>query len=135
VSLVDLERIESDGVLYALVVRRTYRVDGVDFVTEPEHSQQVAYMSHKKGTTIDAHFHNPVKRIISQTQEVLMMTRGSLKCDVYDNEQQYLQSCTIDEGDLIVLLDGGHGFSALSDIEMIEIKQGPYTGAKDKTHF
>ena len=121
--------------MYALVVRHTERVDGVDFVTEPEHSQQVAYMKHKKGKRIEPHYHQPVKRVIYNTQEVLMVTRGSLRCDLYDKKQRYLQSSIIEEGDLLVLLEGGHGFSALSDIEMVEIKQGPYVGDKDKIRF
>jgi hypothetical protein len=133
--LSELERIERNGVLYALIVRQRGCTTGVDFITEPEHSQQVGYIRHNEGTTVDAHFHNTVKRIIFKTQEVLIITRGKLRCDLYDRKQRYLQSATLEEGDLIVLLDGGHGFSALADLEMIEIKQGPYLGSKDKTRF
>ena len=64
-----------------------------------------------------------------------MVTRGSLRCDLYDKKQRYLQSSIIEEGDLLVLFEGGHGFSALSDIEMVEIKQGPYSLIKDKIKF
>ena len=110
-------------------------MEGVNFVTEPEHNQQVAYMGHKKGTKIAAHFHNPVERIIYDTQEVLVVKRGKLRCDLYDNDQRNLQSITLDEGDVIVLLNGGHGFLALEDIELIEIKQGPFVGGRDKTRF
>jgi mannose-6-phosphate isomerase-like protein (cupin superfamily) len=92
-------------------------------------------MSHKKGATIDAHFHKPVKRVIHNTQEVLIVRRGRLLCDLYDRKQRFLQSSTLEEGDMIVLLDGGHGFSALEDLELIEIKQGPFLGDNDKTRF
>ena len=30
---------------------------------------------------------------------------------------------------------GGHGFQVLEEVEMVEIKQGPYLGAKDKIRF
>jgi hypothetical protein len=30
---------------------------------------------------------------------------------------------------------GGHGFEVIEDIEMIEVKQGPYAGDDDKTRF
>jgi len=34
-----------------------------------------------------------------------------------------------------LLASGGHGFEVIEDIKMVEIKQGPYAGEKDKTRF
>ena len=34
-----------------------------------------------------------------------------------------------------MLVHGGHGFKILKDVEMIEIKQGPYNLIKDKMKF
>jgi hypothetical protein len=34
-----------------------------------------------------------------------------------------------------MLVTGGHGFEVLEEVEMIEVKQGPYGGDKDKTTF
>jgi len=36
---------------------------------------------------------------------------------------------------LIMLSEGGHGFKVLKDVKMIEVKQGPYSIAKDKIKF
>lgn len=36
---------------------------------------------------------------------------------------------------MILLAYGGHGFEALEDLEMIEVKQGPYVGEQDKIRF
>ena len=33
------------------------------------------------------------------------------------------------------MISGGHGFKVLEDLEMFEIKQGPYAGDMDKTRF
>ncbi len=38
-------------------------------------------------------------------------------------------------GDVILLATGGHGFEVIEEIEMIEVKQGPYAGQEDKTRF
>ena len=38
-------------------------------------------------------------------------------------------------GDVILLIKGGHGFEVLEELEMIEVKQGPYAGDHDKTRF
>jgi hypothetical protein len=32
-------------------------------------------------------------------------------------------------------MQGGHGFEVLEEVEMIEVKQGPYLGEQDKTRF
>ena len=37
--------------------------------------------------------------------------------------------------DIIMLVHGGHGFKVLRDLEMLEIKQGPYSRIKDKIKF
>ena len=34
-----------------------------------------------------------------------------------------------------MLVSGGHGFSVLEEVEMIEVKQGPYSGDADKKRF
>ena len=34
-----------------------------------------------------------------------------------------------------MLVNGGHGFKVLKDIEMIEVKQGPYSLSADKIKF
>ena len=34
-----------------------------------------------------------------------------------------------------MLVHGGHGFKVLKNIEMIEVKQGPYSMIKDKKKF
>ena len=53
----------------------------------------------------------------------------------YDQKQKYLFSKIIKEKDIIMLVHGGHGFKVLKDVEMIEVKQGPYSLASDKVKF
>jgi hypothetical protein len=36
---------------------------------------------------------------------------------------------------VILLIQGGHGFEVIEEVEMIEVKQGPYVGDQDKTRF
>ncbi len=38
-------------------------------------------------------------------------------------------------GDILVLVSGGHGFRMLEDTVLMEVKQGPYTGLKEKERF
>jgi hypothetical protein len=41
----------------------------------------------------------------------------------------------LEAGDTILLISGGHGFEVLEELDMIEVKQGPYAGDSDKTRF
>ena len=34
-----------------------------------------------------------------------------------------------------MLVEGGHGFKVIKDVEMIEVKQGPYSLSSDKVKF
>jgi mannose-6-phosphate isomerase-like protein (cupin superfamily) len=79
--------------------------------------------------------HNLVPRNITYTQEVLIIKRGRLRVDFYDRNRTYLHSRILSAGDIILLASGGHGFEVLDEVEMIEVKQGPYAGDGDKTRF
>ncbi len=121
--------------LLAMIIKNDYVCEGVDFITPDEYSQQVAYMHHPAGKVIDAHVHNLVHRNIVLTQEVLFIKKGKLRVDFYDDYEDYLESVILEAGDVILLVSGGHGFKILEETEMIEVKQGPYSGEADKKRF
>ena len=129
------EKIEHNGEMYAFIVRDEFSRPGVSFFTSNDLSQQLAYMHHPAGKIIDAHFHNPVPRTVSFTQETLFIKRGRLRVDFFDFQQGYLESRELKAGDVILLIKGGHGFEVLEELEMIEVKQGPYARDQDKTRF
>lgn len=130
-----VQEIRGDGVLLALIVRSSYEKPGIRFFTPNEFSQQLAFMRHPAGKLINPHVHNPVRREVSFTQEVLIIRKGALRVDFYLPDQVYLYSARLNAGDVILLIEGGHGFEVLDEVEMIEVKQGPYAGDKDKTLF
>ncbi len=128
-------RIEQDGKLLALIIPAGFSEPGIHFFTPNSFSQQLAFMSHATGKVIEPHVHNPVMRQVEYTLEVLLIRKGKLRVDFYDDGRNYLHSRILTAGDVILLATGGHGFQVLEDIEMIEVKQGPYTGDADKTRF
>ena len=128
-------KIEHNGRLLALIVPHQYDKPGVTFFTADELSQQLAYLHHPAGRVIESHVHNPVRREVQLTQETLFIRRGRLRVDFYDDQQNYLESRILEAGDAVLLVQGGHGFEVLEDLEMFEVKQGPYTGDQDKTRF
>lgn len=130
-----VEEVKKKNKLLAMIIRNNYACEGVDFITPGDYSQQVAYMHHPAGQTIDAHVHNLVHRNVVMTQEVLFIKKGVLRVDFYDEYEDYLESKNLYSGDVILLVSGGHGFQALEEVEMIEVKQGPYAGEEDKKRF
>jgi len=130
-----IETLKSGDQLLAVIVSAKFREHGIHFFTPNDLSQQLAYMRHPAGKVIDPHVHNPVSRNVHYTQEVLLIKKGKLRVDFYDDRQTYLESRVLEEGDVILLSTGGHGFEVLEEVEMIEVKQGPYAGDQDKTRF
>ena len=130
-----IKEIRNGEMLLAIIIPHTYHKPGISFLTSNELSQQLAYMEHPKGHEIAAHMHNPVHRSVVYTRETLIIRKGKLRVDFYDDDQKYIESHIIETGDVILLVSGGHGFKILEDIEMIEVKQGPYAGEGDKTRF
>jgi len=130
-----IEQIKHNDEMLALILRNEYAKPGISFFTPNDLSQQLAYMQHPAGKVIEPHFHNPVPRTVTYTQETLFIKRGRLRVHFFDDQQQYLDSRELKAGDVILLIKGGHGFEVLEELEMIEVKQGPYTGDQDKVRF
>jgi mannose-6-phosphate isomerase-like protein (cupin superfamily) len=130
-----MEQIFNKEQLLGIIVRKEYTDTGIRFFTPDEFSQQLAYMHHPAGKLIQPHVHNLFPRQVHYTLEVLVIKKGRLRVDFYDDDRQYLESRILGAGDLILLSSGGHGFEVLEELEMYEIKQGPYAGEQDKTRF
>jgi len=130
-----IEKIKHQELELAIIIYNDFNKPGIHFFTESNLSQQLAYMNHPKGKIIDPHVHNPVKREVHYTQEVLFIKSGKVQVDFYTEEKQYIESRVLNSGDVILLMTGGHGFEMLESTEMIEVKQGPYAGDHDKTRF
>jgi hypothetical protein len=131
-----VEIIKKGEKILAVIVRASFKASSpIHFFTPNEFSQQLAYMAHPTGKIIQPHIHNPVAREVAYTQEVLVIKNGCLRVDLYDENKQYVESRALGAGDTILLASGGHGFEVLEEVEMLEIKQGPYAGEQDKTRF
>jgi mannose-6-phosphate isomerase-like protein (cupin superfamily) len=130
-----IEEIKNRDQILAIILRADYSAKGLNFFTPDTFSQQLAYMHHPTGKVIDAHRHVALPRNVEFTQEVLVLRKGVLRVDFYRDDQTYLESRILRAGDVILLAHGGHGFEVLEEIEMIEVKQGPYSGEGEKTRF
>ncbi len=129
------EEIFFGDICLAIIIRSEFKDNGIKFFTPGEFSQQLGYMNRPAGYIIEPHVHKSVERKIEFTKEVLFIRSGKLRVDFYSKDKIYLESRNLDKGDIILLSAGGHGFEVIEDCEMIEVKQGPYAGDKDKERF
>jgi len=130
-----IENILHKGQTLAVLLRVNHHADGIEFFSPDDFSQQLGYMNRPQGYVIPPHVHNPVPREVQYTKEVLFIKSGKVRVDFYDDEQNYLESRILQQGDVILLAFGGHGFEMIEESEIIEVKQGPYAGEADKTRF
>ncbi len=131
----EIEQVVSKDEILAVIVRKEFARPGVHFFTPGEFSQQLGYMQHPAGKGIQPHVHKAVQREVRYTQEVLFIRKGVIRVDFYSRSQDYIESKILKAGDVILLASAGHGFEVLEDVEMFEVKQGPYAEDEDKVRF
>ena len=124
-----------DGTLIAIVIRKDFNPEGINFISKEDFPLQVGVSGYKKGSRIKPHVHLEKEIRINKVQEVIYVKKGSLRVDFYDLDADKFSSTTLSIGDTILFVDGGHGFEVLEDTEIIEVKQGPYSGKKDDKRF
>ena len=131
-----IEKIKHGKKLLAIIIRKEYRKKkGVTFFTPNNLNLQCGYMKHNKNHIIKPHLHLKRLNKIFYTSETIILLKGRLRIDFYDNKKNYLVSRILNSSEIICLISGGHGFKTLSPCEMIEVKQGPYSVLKDKKKF
>jgi len=131
-----IEKIKHKKKLFAIIVSGKYRSKkGITFFTPDQATQQFGYMKHKKGYVIKPHKHKKRLTKILSTTEVILLLKGILRVDFYSLEKKYLFSKILKKKSIIFLAHGGHGFKVIKDVEMIEVKQGPYQLVEDKIKF
>ena len=131
-----IKEIQYQKKIYAIIITpSSLKKKGITFFTKNYFNQQVGFMKHKKNKVILPHIHKNVSRNLSTTTEVIYILKGSLRVDFYTPQKKYLFSKNVKKNSIIILINGGHGFKVSDDIEMIEVKQGPYIEIKDKQKF
>lgn len=130
-----IHHIEEAGRVYAIHVSGNHQPTRTEFVTPDDYRQQLGYIVYPAGGRVVPHRHRPLPRTIHGTSEVLLVKSGRCWVDFFRDDNTRLASRELLPGDLLVLVDGGHGFRMVEATVLIEIKQGPYLGMDDKERF
>jgi hypothetical protein len=119
----------------AYFIRAGWEPQKTEFLTPDHFGQQMGMIVYPAGTAIQPHMHLPVVREVHGTTECIVVRKGSCLIDLYDKQKKLLSTHSLSVGDIVLLLNGGHGFRMNEDTILFEVKQGPYVGMADKERF
>ena len=103
---------------------------GLNFFSSDSEFIQVGTWGYDNGKHLHAHEHNTVPRNTNLTQETLYIKQGKIKATIYNLNRQKVAEWTANEGDILILLRGGHSYDILANTtQVLEVKNGPYLGA------
>ena len=120
--------------LYSSIFDLNNISEGLDFLTNDESFIQVGTWKYEKGKILDAHYHNTFERKSFITQEVVLVLEGSIICNLYTKDGNFIATEEINQNQLIIQYEGVHEYEINEDTKVLEIKNGPYLGPeKDRT--
>ena len=119
------------------VINRLEDITGRNDIIPSNNFIQCATLKMEKGKTFDPHKHITKNRHYPEqiAQESWVVIKGSVKCILYDIDDQIIAEPILKAGDASFTLYGGHTYSILEDNTIVyEYKTGPYEGQNlDKT--
>lgn len=130
-----MEWIRYNDQVIAVIIPATYEPLNTEFVTPNTYKQQVGFIVYPAGGEIVPHIHHEMPRNLLGTSEVLFVRRGKCEVDFYTQDKVYLTTRSLREGDVLILVSGGHGFRMPEHTVFLEVKQGPYIGPQEKERF
>ena len=119
----------------AYIIRGELMPAKTTFFTESSFKQQVGFVVYPRGGEVARHVHLPLERHLVGTSEVVVVKQGRCELDVYSETRELVATRELRQGDVMIMIAGGHGFRMLEDTILLEIKQGPYTGLDEKERF
>jgi hypothetical protein len=125
----------SQNEVLCILIKKSCMPEQTTFITPPDYKQQVGFVVYPSGGEIKRHMHLPLKRQLVGTSEVLIVRKGRCLIDIYDGECKLEATRELTEGDIMLMVGGGHGFRMTENTVFLEVKQGPYTGIEEKERF
>lgn len=109
----------------------------ISLTNDDEFLQVVAWGHYEKGKYLQDHWHNEFERTAMRTYEAVYVVKGAIEARLFDLELNPVETLTIGQGEMLILLESAHGYTILEeDTTVLEIKNGPFLGVdKDKTKF
>lgn len=133
-----MEYIKDNGLVFGLLVHKDDFPNGLKFYGNDMLPLQFGSCVYESGVELRPHYHKVRDRMRAhKTLEFLYIIRGKVEANFYRPNRQLVRTVILQEGDCIMLYDGGHGFKVLeNNTVFIEVKNGPFTSVfADKEKF
>jgi len=105
---------------------------GLKFYGTKEDLIQVGAFRYNNGTKLRAHRHIDRERVITKTQEILIVLEGKAVVDIYDYDGSIAYTDTLSSGMFCIVYHGGVGYLVTNDnTKMLEVKLGDYCITND----
>lgn len=130
-----VEIIRAGDLPLAYIVRAGWMPGETTFLTPDDFGQQIGMIVYGAGKEIQPHVHLPVVREVHGTTECIVVRKGACQLDLYDDQRNPVCSRELQQGDIALLIAGGHGFRMTEDTVLFEVKQGPFVNGRDKSKF
>ncbi|MDA9648898.1 hypothetical protein N9T54_00625 [Alphaproteobacteria bacterium] len=101
---------------------------GRQFPTSVECGFQFGFGTVEQDTNLTPHIHKRVERVINTTSEFLYVIHGEMTIEVYNEDEAYVETVILKNGQALLQHIGGHKISLKKGTKYFEIKQGPYFG-------
>lgn len=128
------EIISSGKSLLAYIIRGAHRPRQTEFLSSKKDTFQAGFVVYPAGGKVTPHEHLPMKRRITATAELDIVKKGRCAITFYA-KQKPIARRILGKGDAVITLAGGHSFEMLSATELFIVKQGPYSGVREKKRF
>lgn len=133
-------RVAGEGILtvfsgvriLAVIILGSHR-GNPSFLTPDDFPMQLGYLPRKAGDVVKLHRHNKAERKIESTSEALFLRTGRATLTISHEGESV--KIGLDSGSVVLLHDGAHGLEFHEDSDLVEVKQGPYLKADDKTYL
>ncbi|MFH1397502.1 MAG: glycogen/starch synthase, partial [Candidatus Omnitrophota bacterium] len=128
-------KIIKDDKLLGVVVKADHQPQGFEVFTAMAEPFAVSCFERKKGTKGDLHYHTAVEGPNpfgnKPRQEFMHVLKGKIRAGIYTTEFEFIDSVELGSGDSIYLIQA-HQVEFLEDTIILEVKQGPYPGTREK---
>jgi hypothetical protein len=131
----NLEVIKASELILCYLIRNSFQPEITEFITPPDEKQQIGFIVYPSGSTISRHTHLPHQRHLRGMAEAIIVRSGQCQIDLYDDQHELIATRDLYVGDVVLLVNGGHGFRIMEDTVLMEIKLGPFLGKEDKELF
>lgn len=131
-----MKEIKQGNTVLARQITEADAKDGLNFFSEDSDFIQVGmWKNYEQNKELSAHIHNNAVRTANRTYELLYVIRGCIEAFIYDLNEKYVDTLIVQQGEILVLLECGHGYTIKEDCTtVLEVKNGPYLGADVDRH-